>query len=172
MAVDALLGTGFQGEPHGALVEAIDAVNAAPAAVVSVDVPSGVDASTGEVCAGAVTAAATVTFHAAKPGLWIRPGKAYAGVVETIDIGIPRGAPQEAAIGLLDASVLGSAAAPAGVLDEVHERTRPRSWRLARAHGRAADGRAREHAHGRGVRHGMCARLAAGRSSRAPAPRR
>jgi ADP-dependent NAD(P)H-hydrate dehydratase / NAD(P)H-hydrate epimerase len=106
VTVDALLGTGFRGEPRGAMVEAIDVVNAAPAAVVSVDVPSGVDASTGEVCGGAVTAAATVTFHAAKPGLWIRPGKAYAGVVETIDIGIPRGAPQEAAIGLLDASVL------------------------------------------------------------------
>ncbi len=45
--VDALLGTGFQGEPRGAVGEAIEAVNAARASVVSVDVPSGVDASTG-----------------------------------------------------------------------------------------------------------------------------
>ena len=42
-------------------------------------------------------AAVTVTFHAAKPGLWIRPGKAHAGEVEMVDIGIPRGAPADAA---------------------------------------------------------------------------
>jgi ADP-dependent NAD(P)H-hydrate dehydratase / NAD(P)H-hydrate epimerase len=104
--VDALLGTGFEGEPHGVLVEAIDAINASPAAVVSVDVPSGVSASTGVVLGRAVRAAATVTFHTAKPGLWIRPGKAHAGVLETVDIGIPRGAPEEASIGLVRGSVL------------------------------------------------------------------
>ena len=47
----------------------------------TVDVPSGVDASTGVVAGGAVRAAVTVTFHAAKPGLWITPGKAHAGEV-------------------------------------------------------------------------------------------
>ncbi|MGH2855640.1 MAG: NAD(P)H-hydrate epimerase, partial [Solirubrobacteraceae bacterium] len=104
--VDALLGTGFTGEPRGAVAEAIDAVNAAGGPVVSVDVPSGVDASTGYVCAMAVRATSTVTFHAAKPGLWIRPGKDHAGEVRTIDIGIPRGAPTEADVGLIDASVL------------------------------------------------------------------
>ena len=109
--VDALLGTGYQagGSPtgmRGAVAEAIDAVNAAKAPVVSVDVPSGVDASTGAVAASAVRASVTVTFHAAKPGLWIRPGKAHAGTVETIDIGIPRGAPGEPAIGLIEPSVL------------------------------------------------------------------
>ena len=95
MIVDALLGTGFQGEPRGAVGEAIEAVNAARAPVVSVDVPSGVDASTGVVSGAAVRAAATVTFHAGKPGLWIAPGKAHAGEVETIDIGIPRGSPAD-----------------------------------------------------------------------------
>ena len=104
--VDALLGTGFAGEPHGVVAEAIDAVNAAEGTVVSVDVPSGVDASTGVVCGRAVRAAATVTFHAAKPGLWVRPGKECAGMVEMIDIGIPRGAPMEATIGLIEPSVL------------------------------------------------------------------
>ncbi|HYM56102.1 MAG TPA: NAD(P)H-hydrate dehydratase [Solirubrobacteraceae bacterium] len=104
--VDALLGTGFQGEPHGAVAEAIDAVGGAGAAVVSVDVPSGVDASTGVVAGRAVGASVTVTFHAAKPGLWIHPGKARAGTVETIDIGIPRGAPGEATIGLIEPWVL------------------------------------------------------------------
>jgi hydroxyethylthiazole kinase-like uncharacterized protein yjeF len=108
--VDALLGTGFQGEPRGAIAEAIAALNGAVkragAAVVSVDVPSGVDASTGVVRGAAVRAALTVTFHADKPGLWIRPGKAHAGEVQTLDIGIPRGAPAGASIGLIGESVL------------------------------------------------------------------
>ena len=114
--VDALLGTGFEGEPRGAVGEAIEAVNAATAPVVSVDVPSGVDASTGVASGAAVRAAATVTFHAGKPGLWIAPGKGHAGEVHTIDIGIPhrseiagisdRPAPSEATIGLIEPSVL------------------------------------------------------------------
>jgi NAD(P)H-hydrate epimerase len=104
--VDALLGTGFAGEPHGAVAAAIDAVNQAAAPAVSVDVPSGVDASTGVVAASAVRASLTVTFHADKPGLWINPGKTHAGTVETIDIGIPRGAPVTAALGLIDPAVL------------------------------------------------------------------
>jgi len=104
--VDALLGTGFQGEPRGAVVGAIDRINDAAAPVVSVDVPSGVDASTGVVSGRAVDASGTVSFHASKPGLWIHPGKAHSGVVETIDIGIPRGAPVAAEIGLMQPAVL------------------------------------------------------------------
>ncbi len=106
VVVDALLGTGFEGEPCGAVADAIVAINAADSRVVSVDVPSGVDASTGVVAGAAVRADVTVTFHAAKPGLWIRPGKAHAGAVETVEIGIPRGAPEATAIGLIDAAVL------------------------------------------------------------------
>ena len=109
LIVDALLGTGFAGEPRGAVAEAIEAINQAGAPVVSVDVPSGVDASTGVVRGRAVRASLTVTFHAAKPGLWIRPGKAHAGTVQTIDIGIPRGAPAQASLGLIAAGVLGEA---------------------------------------------------------------
>ncbi len=104
--VDALLGTGFAGEPRGAAAAAIEAIDAAGAPVVSVDVPSGVDASTGVVAATAVRAALTVTFHAAKPGLWIHPGKAHAGEVRVADIGIPRGAPVDATVGLVGADVL------------------------------------------------------------------
>jgi ADP-dependent NAD(P)H-hydrate dehydratase / NAD(P)H-hydrate epimerase len=103
--VDALLGTGFQGEPRGAVGEAIEVVNAARARVVSVDVPSGVDASTGVVADAAVRAAVTVTFHAGKPGLWIAPGKAHAGEVETIEIGIPRGSPKDTKVGLIGPAV-------------------------------------------------------------------
>ncbi len=103
--VDALLGTGFQGEPHGPIADAIAAIESAGAPVVAVDVPSGVDASSGVVAGAAAHAAVTVTFHAAKPGLWIRPGKAHAGEVRTIDIGIPRGAPMRARIGLIESGV-------------------------------------------------------------------
>jgi ADP-dependent NAD(P)H-hydrate dehydratase / NAD(P)H-hydrate epimerase len=105
--VDALLGTGFQGDPRGVVGEAIEAVNAARAPVVSVDVPSGVDASTGVASGAAVRASATVSFHAGKPGLWIAPGKTHAGEVETIDIGIPRGSPDDTKVGLIDQAVFG-----------------------------------------------------------------
>jgi len=104
--VDALLGTGFAGEPRGVMAEAIAAVVEAGAPVVAVDVPSGVDASTGVVAAAAVRASVTVTFHAAKPGLWIAPGKAHAGEVEVIDIGITRDAPVEIATGLIAPAIL------------------------------------------------------------------
>ncbi len=53
--VDALLGTGFSGEPRGAVAAAIDALNSSSGPVVSADIPSGVDASTGEVAGQAVT---------------------------------------------------------------------------------------------------------------------
>jgi hydroxyethylthiazole kinase-like uncharacterized protein yjeF len=105
--VDALLGTGFSGVPHGVVGEAIKAVNAAPGQVLSVDVPSGVDASTGIVAGVAVRARVTVSFHAGKPGLWIHPGKGCAGDVYAIEIGIPRGAPAASDIGLTDEGVLG-----------------------------------------------------------------
>jgi NAD(P)H-hydrate epimerase len=104
--VDALLGTGFAGVPQGAVAQAVEAVNAASGRVVSADVPSGVDASAGAVAGEAIDADLTVTFHAAKPGLWIHPGKLHAGKARTIDVGIPRGAPGAAEIGLIGPAVL------------------------------------------------------------------
>jgi NAD(P)H-hydrate epimerase len=107
--VDAILGTGFEGEPREPAAGAIEAINQAAdqgAVVVACDVPSGVNASTGETTGAAVRAAATATFHAAKPGLWIAPGKSCSGDVRVIDIGIPPGAPQTAEIGLIDEAVL------------------------------------------------------------------
>ncbi|MFZ2114505.1 MAG: NAD(P)H-hydrate dehydratase [Solirubrobacteraceae bacterium] len=106
--VDALLGTGFSGVAHGAVADAIKAIDAAPGLVVSVDMPSGVDASSGVVAGSAIKAAKTVTFHAAKPGLWIHPGKGHAGEIDVIDIGIPRGAPGTSDIGLIRDDVLGA----------------------------------------------------------------
>jgi hydroxyethylthiazole kinase-like uncharacterized protein yjeF len=96
-----LLGTGSTGAPRDPAGAAIEAMDAASPPVVAADVPSGVDASTGEVPGAAVHAVATATFHAAKPGLWINPGKAYAGEVEVIAIGIPHGGPADPVIGLI-----------------------------------------------------------------------
>jgi ADP-dependent NAD(P)H-hydrate dehydratase / NAD(P)H-hydrate epimerase len=111
--VDAILGTGAVGEPRDPARSAIAAINARTGGLVcACDVPSGVDASTGEVAGEAVRADATVTFHAGKPGLWISPGKAHAGEVTVIDIGIPEGPPVTPSVGLI---------AP-GVLDDVPHR--------------------------------------------------
>jgi ADP-dependent NAD(P)H-hydrate dehydratase / NAD(P)H-hydrate epimerase len=102
--VDAILGTGASGEPREPAASAISAINTCGsdgAVVVACDVPSGVDASTGEVVGAAVMARATATFHAAKPGLWVDPGKAHAGSVRVVDIGIPAGGPGEPRIGLI-----------------------------------------------------------------------
>ena len=104
--VDALLGTGFEGKPRDPADAVILAINSARARVIAADVPSGVNASTGEVEGAAVRALATATFHQAKPGLWISPGKEHAGIVEVVDIGIPQGAPGEAEIGLIGGGVL------------------------------------------------------------------
>lgn len=107
VAVDALLGTGVKGAPRPPADAAVAALNALDAPVVAADVPSGVDASTGEVAGDAVRAVATATFAAAKPGLWVHPGKAHAGRVEVIDIGIPPGAPVTPETGLIGDTLLG-----------------------------------------------------------------
>jgi NAD(P)H-hydrate epimerase len=110
--IDALLGTGFSGAPREPINTAISAINRAHddnprLRVVACDMPSGVDGSTGEVSAEAIHADATVTFHAAKPGLWISPGKQHRGELHVIDIGIPAaGQPVEPAMGLLGEGVL------------------------------------------------------------------
>jgi NAD(P)H-hydrate epimerase len=86
--VDGLFGTGFHGEPRPEAARQIRQINASPARVVSVDVPSGVDASTGEVAGEAVNADVTVTFHGWKVGLAVAPGRFHAGEVHVADIGL------------------------------------------------------------------------------------
>jgi len=109
--VDAILGTGFSGEPREPAAGAINAINDAGASgafVIACDVPSGVEASTGEIAGAGVRARATATFNAGKPGLWIEPGKTHAGEVNVIDIGIPVGGPVEPLVGLISARVAAS----------------------------------------------------------------
>ena len=88
VVVDALFGTGFHGEPRTEAADVIGRINAASVPVVSVDLPSGVDASTGEVARVVVDADLTVTFHASKVGLVVCPGRQHAGRVVVADIGL------------------------------------------------------------------------------------
>jgi hydroxyethylthiazole kinase-like uncharacterized protein yjeF len=88
LIIDGMLGIGGRGglrEPQASLAEA---AAAAGVTVVAVDLPSGIDASTGEVDGAAVRADVTVTFGTYKPGLLIDPGASHAGVVELVDIGL------------------------------------------------------------------------------------
>jgi ADP-dependent NAD(P)H-hydrate dehydratase / NAD(P)H-hydrate epimerase len=107
VVVDAVLGTGTSGAPREPVASVLQAIDAAGVPVVAADVPSGVDASTGEVAGAAVHATATATFAAGKPGLWISPGKEHAGEVHVLDIGIPGGAPiAPPPVGLIGPAVL------------------------------------------------------------------
>ena len=106
VVVDALLGTGFSGEPRDPVAGAIAAINAQGAPVVACDVPSGVDGATGEVAGKAVRAALTTTFHGPKIGLHVAPGAHHAGEVEVVEIGVPRGAPPPVTAGLISDRVL------------------------------------------------------------------
>lgn len=89
VAIDAIFGTGFRGAPEDAHAEAIAALNASGVPIVAVDIPSGVDGTTGAVGGEAVTADLTVTFGAVKPGLVLFPGASRAGIVEVEPIGFP-----------------------------------------------------------------------------------
>jgi NAD(P)H-hydrate epimerase len=88
VVVDALFGTGFHGEPREDAARKIEAINAAGAPVLAVDLPSGVNASTGEVAGACVGATLSVTMHGRKVGLEVAPGRFHAGDVVVADIGL------------------------------------------------------------------------------------
>lgn len=87
--VDCLLGTGASGTPRPPFASIIDAINAGGVPVVAADLPSGVDAGSGEVAGVAIRAVATATFAAAKAGLWIAPAKQHAGEIRVIALPYP-----------------------------------------------------------------------------------
>src|SRR6059058_5394182 len=88
VVIDALLGTGLTGAPREEASRLIEQINGAGVPVVAVDIPSGVNASTGEVAGAAVRADVTVTMHGAKVGLAVAPGRFQAGEVVVADIGL------------------------------------------------------------------------------------
>ena len=104
--VDAIFGTGFEGAPRSPIDAAIEAINTGGAPVVACDIASGVNASSGEVGAAAVEADLTVSFHAAKVGHLIAPGKIHTGELQVAPIGIPEGAPEAPAAGVVGSTVL------------------------------------------------------------------
>ena len=88
VVIDALLGTGLNGAPRDEASSLIEQINGAGAPVVAVDIPSGVNATTGEIAGAAVRADVTVTMHGPKVGLAVAPGRFQAGDVAVADIGL------------------------------------------------------------------------------------
>jgi len=88
--VDALLGTGSKGAPRGAVGAAIEMAEHTERPIASIDIPSGLDASSGYVELPAIRAEFTVTLQLLKRGLKLEPGRSHAGQVEVVDIGIPQ----------------------------------------------------------------------------------
>lgn len=90
LVVDGLLGTGAKGAVSGPIQEAIHAINHCGVPVIAVDMPSGIDADSGEELGESVWALKTVTFGLPKRGLFQGIGLEHAGFWEVADIGFPR----------------------------------------------------------------------------------
>lgn len=115
LVLDGLLGIGGRGGLRPAAAALVERIPPG-VPVVAVDLPSGVDADTGEVAGPAVTAEVTVTFGAYKPGLLIDPGASRAGAVHLVDIGLRLPSPEVEA--LQHADVAGLLPEPAASSDK------------------------------------------------------
>lgn len=98
LILDGIFGTGIHGAVTGVFAAAVEAINDSPAKVLSIDIPSGINGETGQICGVAVKADETVTFSAAKPGLFQYPGRLHAGAVTVAEIGIPTAATEMAGV--------------------------------------------------------------------------
>lgn len=89
LVIDAMLGTGVAGSLRGLFAEVAEFINAQKVPVLSVDIPTGVNADTGAVDGPAIRATATATMALLKRGLVFSPGREYAGQVSIVDISMP-----------------------------------------------------------------------------------
>ena len=89
LVIDALMGTGMRGEARGLIAQAIEEINNADCPIISIDIPSGIEGSTGKALGPAVQAWATPTMAALKRGLVFSPGRELAGEMSIVDIGAP-----------------------------------------------------------------------------------
>ncbi len=87
--VDGIFGTGLNSDVRGFFREIIDLVNESHKPVISIDIPSGLNADTGKPCGVSIKAFATASFAFAKPGHILYPGNEFTGKLKIIDIGIP-----------------------------------------------------------------------------------
>ncbi|MBM3213319.1 NAD(P)H-hydrate dehydratase [Candidatus Poribacteria bacterium] len=98
--VDAILGTGLSGGACGHAARVIDRINASRRPALACDVPSGLDATTGQVAGPCIRARETLTIGFPKIGLLLYPGADYVGRLSTADIGFPRQAIDAASVSL------------------------------------------------------------------------
>ncbi len=90
IVIDAIYGTGFKGKAIGITGETIKMLSSFNGTIVSVDLPSGVEADTGKVNGSCVKADYTLTFGLPKIGLYIEPGNSLCGQIEVVNISLPR----------------------------------------------------------------------------------
>jgi NAD(P)H-hydrate epimerase len=90
LLVDGIFGTGLNAPVTGFFRRVIDWVNSLGRPVVAIDIPSGLDADTGQVLGACIRACLTVTFGLAKRGLLVHPGVQYCGRLIIVDISLPR----------------------------------------------------------------------------------
>jgi len=88
--IDAIFGIGLKGEVKGEVKDIIVDLNRSDISIISIDVPSGLDADTGKILGEAIRAKKTVTMQFAKKGFYIEKGPEYTGEVITVDIGMPK----------------------------------------------------------------------------------
>lgn len=90
LLIDAILGTGAKGVVEGLKKSAILLVNSLEKTILAVDIPSGLNANTGEILGSCIQATKTVSFALPKVGMLVYPGVEYVGELEVVDIGIPK----------------------------------------------------------------------------------
>ncbi|HHX94919.1 MAG TPA: NAD(P)H-hydrate dehydratase [Clostridia bacterium] len=91
LVIDAIFGTGFKGKAKGTPASVIGAINESSTSVIAVDLPSGLEADSGQVKGPCIRASFTCTSGLPKPGLYLYPGVEYCGEIEVANISLPAG---------------------------------------------------------------------------------